>query len=580
MATITSNGIVVFDAAAPDSTSPDSTAPDSGIPGACARDVFARDSLPPRDLWPDLVWDHPDLRYPERLNAAAELLDATVARGHGGRCCLIAPSGTWTYAQLQETVNRIGHVLADDLGLVPGNRVLLRAPNTPMLVACWLAVIKAGGIAIATMPLLRARELAYIIGTARVSLALCDHRLVADLTAAGERTPTLRRVVTFNGGGAMGLEALMAGKPVDFRAVDTAADDVCLIAFTSGTTGRAKAAMHFHRDVLAVADLSPRSILGSRPDDVFCGSPPMAFAFGLGALLAFPLRVGAASVLLERSTPELLLQAIEEYRATLCFTAPTAYRAMTGLVGFHDLSSLRACVSAGEALPLATFEGWRRATGLKIIDSIGSTEMLNCFIASPAAEIRAGATGRVVPGYEAMVVDADFRPLPPGQPGRLAVRGPTGCRYLDDPRQSEYVRHGWNVSGDSFIMDADGYFWFQGRTDDMIVSAGYNISGLEVEEVLLDHEAVLECAVVASPDPERGSVPKAFIVLNPGFRATDAMAQALQSFVKEQIAAFKYPRAVEFLDALPRTETGKVQRFKLRELELERARERCDQGGD
>lgn len=542
-------------------------------------DTFARDHLPPRELWPTFLLDRPELRYPARINCAAALLDDPVARGGGDRRCLITADETWTCRRLLETSNRIARVLCEDLGLVPGNRVLLRAPNTPMLVACWLAVAKAGGIIVSTMPLLRARELSYIIDKAQVSHALCDHRLIDELQAAQERAPVLRRLLVFNGESTDRLESRMATKSSDFAAIDTAADDICLIAFTSGTTGQAKAAMHFHRDILAVCDLSPRSILDIGPDDVFCGSPSIAFAFGLGGLMLFPLRAGAASVLLERATPELLLQTIQQHRATHCFTAPTVYRAMTRSVDRYDLSSLRTCVSAGEVLTASTLEDWRQVTGLPIIDSIGSTELLNCFISGRADNVRSGATGKPVPGYEAMVVDRDFTPLPPGTVGRLAVRGPTGCRYLDDHRQGEYVQRGWNLTGDAYVVDEDGYFWYQSRMDDIIVSAGYNIAGLEVEEVLLDHDAVQECAVVASPDRERGYIPKAFIVLNPGFRPTVALERDLQDFVKAMIAPFKYPRAVEFIDALPRTETGKVQRFKLREIERQRAQAEPEDSG-
>jgi 2-aminobenzoate-CoA ligase len=530
-------------------------------------DSFARDHLPPAELWPTLDYSGlPELAYPPRLNCAAELLDRMVEAGHGERTAILAPGTRWSYRELLENANRIAGVLRDDLGLVPGNRVLLRGPNNPMMAACWLAVLKAGGVCVATMPLLRQRELSYVAHKARVGLALTDARLAEDLEAAAASLPVLERVVRFGATDEAGsLEALMRGRPAEFANVDTAADDVALIAFTSGTTGQPKGAVHTHRDVLAATDCFSGHVLRPTPDDVFCGSPPLAFTFGLGGLLLFPLRVGAATLLLEQPTPPNLLQGIQEHRATVCFTAPIAYRAMAEQAGSFDLSSLRRCVSAGETLPLPVFEAWREATGIRIIDGIGSTEMLHIFIGSPVEEIRPGSTGRVVPGYRARVIDPQGNPVPPGTLGRLAVQGPTGCRYLDDPeRQRVYVQDGWNLTGDTYVMDEDGYFWYQARSDDMIISAGYNIAGPEVESALLDHPAVAECGVVGAPDPERGQVVKAFVVLREGHAPGPEMTRELQDFVKREIAPYKYPRQVEFVDALPRTQTGKLQRFRLR----------------
>ena len=532
-------------------------------------DQFARRMLPPRELWPELSVG--EMPYPERLNCAAELLDAMVVQGQGERIALRFPGGTWTYRQLLEQANRIAHVLTRDLGLVPGNRVLLRGPNGPMMAACWFAVLKAGGIVVCTMPLLRARELAYLIEKAQISLALCDARVLQELEQAASAAPALRRIVAFGTDAGGSLDSLTRSRPATFTNISTASDDVALIAFTSGTTGQAKGTMHFHRDVLAICDLFPRHVLRPTRDDIFCGSPPLAFTFGLGGLLLFPMRVGASTVLLEQATPPQLLQGIQDFRATVCFTAPTAYRAMAASASGFDLSSLRKCVSAGEHLPAATFEKWQAATGLRIIDGIGSTEMLHIFISAAGDDIRPGATGRAVPGYRARVVDGDGKDLPPGTIGHLAVQGPTGCRYLDDAeRQRAYVKDGWNLPGDSYRMDEDGYFWYQARTDDLIVSSGYKISGPEVENALLDHPAVLECGVVGVPDEERGCIVKAFVVLRPGIAATDATLKELQDFVKSQIAPYKYPRSIEFVPALPRTETGKLQRFRLRETPASR----------
>ncbi|MCH8809441.1 MAG: AMP-binding protein [Proteobacteria bacterium] len=538
-------------------------------------DTFARDNLPPDDQWPAFNLDLPELDYPARMNCATELLDKMVATGHGERPLFYTTSETWSYGDLLAQANRIARVLVEDLSLAPGNRVLIRAANNPMFMACWFAVAKAGGIVVATMPLLRAKELGAIVDKAQIGLALCDERLAEEMEAAVALAPVCERVCYFNGSGAPGagaeLEHRMAEKPTDFANLETAAEDIVLIAFTSGTTGKPKGTMHFHRDVMAICDCFPRSVLKPSAEDIFIGSPPLAFTFGLGGLVTFPMRVGAATVLLEAAPPPKLIESIERFKATICVTAPTAYRAMVDQARHYDLTSLRQCVAAGEHLPLPTFEAWRDATGIEIINGIGTTEMLHIFISAAGADIRPGATGKPIPGYEAMVVDEAMNPLPPGEVGRLAVRGPTGCRYLADERQTSYVVDGWNLTGDAYKTDADGYFWFQARTDDMIVSAGYNISGPEVEEALMAHDLVRDCAVVAAPDEERGSIVKAFVILGPGNPGTPALVEALQNFVKQTIAPYKYPRAVVFVDSLPRTETGKVQRFKLRAMELEPA---------
>jgi 2-aminobenzoate-CoA ligase len=535
-------------------------------------DPFARDNLPDRADWPDFIFTLPELRYPDRLNCAVELLDRWIAQGHGEALCLIAPTGTLTYRALGERVNRIANVLTHDLGLVPGNRVLLRGPNNPMMVATTLAVIKAGGVVVATMPLLRAKEISYPLRKAKIRLALCDHRLADEMEKARGSAPELARVVYWGGAGPDALEALMAKPGYEtFTACDTANDDVCLIGFTSGTTGEPKGTMHFHRDIMATCDSYGRYVLRASSTDRFIGSPPLAFTFGLGGLVLFPLRVGAATILLEKAPPDDLLAGIETYRATVCFTAPTAYRAMLGKLAGRNISSLRKCVSAGEALPKATFDAWKAATGISIMDGIGATEMLHIFIGSPEHEIRAGATGRPVPGYEARILDEDGREVPPGTIGRLAVRGPTGCRYLADERQKKYVRAGWNVTGDTYVMDADGYFWYQARSDDMIISAGYNIAGPEVEAALLTHPAVAECGVVGAPDEERGQIVTAYVVLNPGASGDAALTKALQEHVKQTIAPYKYPRAVQYVTELPKTQTGKLQRFELRRMAAESA---------
>ena len=529
-------------------------------------DSFARDHLPPQAEWPALRFDRPELNYPTQLNCAAELLDRVVDSGHGERTALITPEASCTYRQLHVRANQIAQVLVEDLKLVPGNRVLLRGPNNPMMAACWLAVIKAGCVAVATMPLLRAKELSQIVNKAEVGTALCDVRLVEELRLARPDTPSLKRVLTFNDRGPGSLEAMLEKKSGEFANVDTAADDVALIAFTSGTTGQPKGTLHFHRDVLAMCDCFPRSILKSEPDDIFCGTPPLAFTFGLGGMLCFPLRVGAATVLVEKLLPETLLATIQDTRATVCFTAPTFWRLMAPLAANYDLSSLKKCVSAGEALPDATRQLWKQATGLEIIDGIGATEMIHIFISHTPESVRRGATGYAIPGYRARVVDAAGKPQAAGVVGRLAVQGPTGCRYLADPRQTDYVQDGWNLTGDAYKMDADGYFFYQARTDDMIISAGYNIAGPEVEEALLRHEAVAECAVVGQPDAERGQRVAAYVVLRAGQTPSPELARQLQDFVKAVIAPYKYPRRVDFVASLPRTETGKLQRFKLKTL--------------
>ncbi|HEY4020201.1 MAG TPA: AMP-binding protein [Pseudonocardiaceae bacterium] len=526
----------------------------TSVLGATAHlDTFCRDNLPPADSWPEFVFDLPELHYPDRLNAAVELLDQHDA----DRPCLLTTAGErWTYGEVRETVNRVANVLTD-LGIVPGNRVLLRGPNTPWLVACWLAVLRAGAVAVSTMPLLRAGELSTIADIARISLALCDSRFVADLVAADlGGAPSL----TFDE-----LGDHTRNVPADFAAVDTAADDVALLAFTSGTTGRPKATMHFHRDLLAVTDTFSRHVVKPRAEDVFTGTPPIAFTFGLGGLVLFPLRVGASTLLIEKASPEELADAIDAHQVSICFTAPTAYRAMLRSGRAASLRGLRRAVSAGEHLPEATWRACYEETGLRLIDGIGSTEMLHVFVSAADGDIVPGATGRAVPGYRARIVDENGALVPPGTPGRLAVQGPTGCRYLADPRQSVYVRDGWNLTGDTFIQDERGYFRYQARSDDMIVSSGYNIAGPEVEEVLVTHAAVAECCVVGVPDTERGQLVKAFVVLAEHRSGDDVLVAELQAFVKRNLAPYKYPRAIEFVTGLPRTSTGKLQRHVLRE---------------
>jgi 2-aminobenzoate-CoA ligase len=537
-------------------------------------DGFTRDNLPPAALWPDLILTLPELRYPDRLNCATAFIDRHLAEGNGDRLAVLAPDGTrWSFADLAAQVNRIANVLVNELGMVAGNRVLLRAANTPIMLAAYFAVIKAGGVAVATMPLLRARELAFIVDKAQIRLALCDRRLAQDMAAMPQTC--LENTVFFQSPAQPdALERAMAAASPDFAACDTAQDDVCLIAFTSGTTGVPKGTMHFHRDMLAICDTFARHVLCPVADDLFAGSAPLAFTFGLGAIVLFAFHAGAAALLLENTAPADLLAAVGTWRPTVLSTSPTGYRMMlaglgagagAGGVGGADITSLRLCISAGEALPKATWDAWHAATGLRLIDGIGGTEMLHIFISAAGDAIRPGATGKPVPGYEARVVDAAGNTLPPGSIGRLAVRGPTGCRYLDDPRQRAFVQDGWNLTGDTYIMDDDGYFWYQARADDMIVSAGYNIAGPEVENALMTHPAVLECAVIGRPDPERGQIVAAYVVPRPGIAGDTALTRALQAHVRAAIAPYKYPRAIVYVPTLPRTATGKIQRFQLRE---------------
>ena len=532
-------------------------------------DSFVRESLPPADSWPTLLYELPALRYAPQTNVASELLDSHVLAGRGDAACLVGNDFAWSYKELLHTANRIARVLVEDLEVVPGARVMLRAPNTPLMVAAWMAVAKAGGVIVATMPLLRSRELAVIAERARIRLALVDERLSEEMEKLQRESRDIERVVYFDE-----MMERAAVKSEEFENIRTAIDDPVLIAFTSGTTGKPKGCIHFHRDLLASADSFFKGTLPCSANDVFAGSPPIAFTFGLGMQVVFPMRVGASVALIEKPSPEALLETVARHGVTVLSTAPTAYRAMMKHVAAKDVGSLRFCVSAGETLPLPTGEAWREATGKAVVDGIGATELFHIFISAAGDAIRPGATGKAVTGYEARVTDESGNVLPPGQVGRLAVRGPTGCRYLDDPmRQKEYVKDGWNYTGDAYRMDEDGYFFFQARTDDMIVSAGYNISGPEVEEALLSHESVADCACVASPDAERGNVVKAFVVLKQGTpeaSSIGSMTTSLQEFVKAMIAPYKYPREIEFVESLPRTETGKVQRFKLREREKER----------
>jgi 2-aminobenzoate-CoA ligase len=530
-------------------------------------DTFARDRLPSGDEWPEFLFDRPELVFPEQLNCGARLLDDAVAEGHGNRVALYFEGREITYSALLADTNRIANVLMRELGVVPGNRVLLRAPNNPFLYASWLAVMKAGAVAVTTMPLLRAAELSVIASRARIDHALCDARLLDELAAAACASGSVRQIVTFGSGD---LEARMTRQPETFKNVPTGSEDVSMLAFTSGTTGDPKATMHFHRDVIAMAEVVGRHLLRTGPDDVYLGSPPLGFTFGLGALLVFPLYFRGAAALIETPSPAALLEGVHQHGVTCLFSAPTMYRAMLPLLSQYNISRLKQCVSAGEPLPKATSDLWHASTGLRIIDGLGTTEMIHIFISAREDDIRPGATGRPLPGYQACVLDENNAPQPPGNSGRLAVKGPTGCRYLSDPRQSEYVVNGWNVTGDRYRVDAEGYFWFESRADDMIVSAGYNIAGPEVELALLGHPAVRECAVIGVPDEHRGNIVKAFIVLAPDRVPDERLRKILQDHVKATIAPYKYPRAIEFVQILPKTTTGKIQRYVLREQELAR----------
>ncbi|MGW3622425.1 AMP-binding protein [Streptomyces sp. NPDC000880] len=529
------------------------------------RDTFARDHLPPAGQWPELLFELPSLRYPQRLNCGAELLDRTIDRFGAHRPVFRTGGGEiWTYAELRDQVDRIAHVLTSDLEVVPGNRVLLRGPTTPWLAACWLAVMKAGAVAVTVLAQQRAKELATVCEIAAVSHALCDIRSLDDLAKA--EVPGLR--ITGYGGDSPDdlLRLAAAGTRGPYEAVATAADDVALIAFTSGTTGRPKGCMHFHRDVLAVADTFSAQVLGPQPDDVFAGSPPLGFTFGLGGLVIFPMRAGASALLLEQAGPAQLLPAIAAHRVSVLFTAPTAYRVMLNGLDGHDTASLRRCVSAGENLPAATWQAWQERTGLRIINGIGTTELLHIFISAADGEIRPGTTGIPVPGWQARVVDRSGRPVADGEPGLLAVRGPVGCRYLTDLRQLDYVHDGWNLTGDTYLREPDGYFRYVARADDMIISAGYNVAGPEVEDALLHHPDVAEAAVVGRPDELRGQIVVAYVVLRAGVGAGEDTATALTDSVKRRLTPYKCPREIVFLDALPRTPTGKLQRFRLRAL--------------
>lgn len=529
-------------------------------------DTFNRDNLPAMDSWPDLLLD--GFTYPDRLNAGVELTDALVAKGLGDHTALIGNGRRRTYKELADWTNRLAHALVDDLGVKPGNRVLIRSANNPAMVACWLAATKVGAVVINTMPMLRAGELTKYVDKAEVEFALCDTRLMDEMIACAKDSRFLKKVVGFDGTSNHDaeLDRLALEKPVHFDAVDTAQDDVALLAFTSGSTGEPKATMHFHRDLLIIADTYAREVLAVTPDDIFIGSPPLAFTFGLGGLAIFPLRFGAAATLLEAASPPNMIEIIEKYRATVCFTAPTAYRAMLqAMEEGADLSSLRAAVSAGETLPGPIYDAWKAKTGKPMLDGIGATEMLHIFISNRFDDHRPSCTGKPVTGYEARVLAEDGSEAPRGTIGRLAVRGPTGCRYLRGERQGEYVQDGWNITGDSFIQDADGFFHFAARSDDIILSAGYNIAGPEVEAALLSHDAVLECAVIGAEDEARGQIVEAHVVLTAGTDPSDLMVKLLQDHVKATIAPYKYPRRIIFVTALPKTSTGKIQRFRLRD---------------
>ncbi len=529
-------------------------------------DTFTRDNLPPEESWPEFRLDGFD--YPDYINAGVELTDRMVERGFGDHTALIGNGRQRTYKELSDWTNRIAHALVEDYGVVPGNRVLIRSANNPAMVACWLAATKIGAVVVNTMPMLRAGELGKIVDKAEITFALCDTRLMDEMVACAKNSRFLKKVIGFDGTANHDaeLDRVALTKSVKFTAVQTGRDDVALLGFTSGTTGAPKATMHFHRDLLIIADAYAKEVLAVTPDDVFVGSPPLAFTFGLGGLAIFPLRFGATATLLEKASPPNMIEIIETYKATICFTAPTAYRAMLAAMDDGaDLSSLRAAVSAGETLPAPVYEAWMEKTGKPMLDGIGATEMLHIFISNRFGDSQPACTGRPVTGFQARIVDEDMNDVPVGTVGRLAVRGPTGCRYLADDRQAGYVRDGWNLTGDSFYCDENGYFHFAARSDDMIISAGYNIAGPEVEAALLAHPDVAECAVVSTADIERGQIVQAHVVLVDGVTASPEMTKLLQDHVKATIAPYKYPRSIVFTDALPKTATGKIQRFRLKQ---------------
>ena len=524
------------------------------------KDNFTYKHLPNKELQPDYLLELPQFQHPEILNCVERLLDSHIENGNGAAVCIRTFEETWTYNDLYEKANQIAHVLVDDLGLVSGNRVLLRSANNPIMVACWFAIIKAGGIVVATMPLLRSKELTTIIDCAEISIALCDNDLAEEMNLVESKF--LKHKSFYRNSD---LEAKMASKPTFFTNYNSKSDDVALIGFTSGTTGIPKMTAHFHSDILNICEAFPNYSLQPTSKDIFIGSPPLGFTFGLGGLVLFPMHYGASFFLLEKPSPDLLLKAIQDYKITICFTAPTAWRVLTTKLSEYNVSSLRKCVSAGETLPITVWEDWYNATGLKIIDGIGATELLHIFISSNEENMKPGATGLPITGYQAKIVDDNGKEVLRNTPGKLAVKGITGCKYLNrEEKQKEYVQNGWNITGDVFKQDEDGYFWFVARGDDMIISSGYNIAAIEVESVLLTNEDILECAVVGLPDENRGMLVCANIVLKDKSKATDEFKLEIQNWFKETAAPYKYPRVINFLECLPKTETGKIQRFKLK----------------
>lgn len=528
-------------------------------------DNFAHNHLPSQDLQAECFTGHPDFEFPEDLNCVERLLDRHITEGNGDKVAIRTFDTVWTFKDLYEKANQVAHTLVENLDFKPGNRVLIRSANNPMYVACWFGILKAGGIVVATMPLLREKELTVMVDSAEISHALCDYRLEEEMLAV--KSPFLKHIITFDGSGegVSKLETLMGNKPKTFTNHSTKADSLSIIGFTSGTTGKPKMTSHYHKDILLICEAFPKYSLQPTPNDIFTGSPPLGFTFGLGGLVLFPFYYGASTFLIEKPSPELLLEAIQNYKVTICFTAPTAWRVLTQKVKDYDISSLRKCVSAGETLPLKVWEDWYEATGLKIIDGIGSTEILHIFISSNEENMRKGATGLPVRGYEAKIIDKKGNEVEAGQEGRLAVRGITGCKYLNSPeKQKEYVQNGWNITGDIFRKDEDGYFWFVARGDDMIISSGYNIAAIEVESVLLTHEDIAECAVIGLPDENRGMLVCAYLVLKDKTKACDELTKEIQNWFKDVAAPYKYPREIRYMDALPKTETGKIQRFKLK----------------
>jgi benzoate-CoA ligase len=506
-----------------------------------------------------------DLGVPARFNAASWLIDRHVPEGRGGKVAIECGDERVTYAELAERVNRCGSGLRDR-GVMPGDRVMLVLEDGPAFFYAFFGAIKIGAIPIPTNTLWKTADYHYVLNDSSAVVLIVSATLLPAVDAGPRAVfPALRQIIVTGPDGT--FESWLEPGANMLDAADTSHDDPAFWLYSSGSTGAPKACVHLHHDMLACATLFGIGVLGIREDDRCFSAPKLFFAYGLGNAGYFPLAVGATSILWPGPPAAAAIYAvIARHRPTLFFFVPTGYAMMLSQPGDFDLSSVRLASSAGEALPPPLYDRFKQRFGLDILDGIGSTELLHTFISNREGAIRPGSSGQLVDGYDAALLNEEGQCVQPGEVGNLFIRGESACaEYWNQPEKTrETFRDGWVRTGDKYSQDADGFYWHAGRSDDMLKVGGMWVSPIEIERALIDHEAVLECAVIGREDADTLIKPMAFVVVQPGWSATAELARALEAFVRSRLAAYKRPRWVQFVDALPKTATGKIQRFKLR----------------